>query len=145
MAQASRQDDSTDELRLEDALLYLFGKESESRDGEGIRIPLSSVHKIVKEIEPALKDLGIRLKFHEGSEVVHSKQVDEAIDNLIPYLIPIRNPSFSLDIYREVGENALSEAENELSRQQIADLEQIFESDNFRRAISTYSEGGEER
>lgn len=141
MAQASQQDDESGELRLEDALLYLFGRESKNREGAELIVPLSSVHRIVKEIEPELRDMGVRLKFHEGSEIVHSKQVDEAINNLIPYLIPVRNPSFSLDVYEEVGQNALRESKNELSEYQIEKLEDIFDSDRFREAVREHTQG----
>lgn len=138
MAQTSRPHPEEEELRLDQVLLYLIAKEAENRDWEGFKIPMTAVHQIVHTIEGDLEDLGIRLKFHESVGDVHSQQVDKALKNIIPYLIPVSNPSFSLDVYDRIGKQAFERADDWVPDQYKQRLDEISRKDSYRQVMEDH-------
>lgn len=126
---------------LDQILIYLLTKASKQQVGSGIKVPISDVHDIVAPLEADLnREFDIPVKFHRSSEDVHSRQVERALNDVIPYKIPVRNPSFSLEISENIRDMALERVSEELADDQQDVLDEMVENEEFQDNVDEFAE-----
>jgi hypothetical protein len=126
---------------LDDIILYLLSKSSRDVLESGYKVPISDVHNLFEPIEEELREeFNIPVKFHKSSEEVHSRQIERALNDIIPYKIPVRNPSFSLEITRDISDMALERVSDELTEQQKNSLDKLSEEPKFQEKLRDHSE-----
>lgn len=127
-------------VKPDDAILYLLISHARESRGDGYKLPMYRLHDIFYCVEDEIEsELGIPLKFHESSDRVFSKQIKEALENLVPYTIPVQNPSFTLEITPEVADVALVSLEEALTDEQTAALRRVFDDEGFQGALESHT------
>lgn len=134
MGQAEfRSDQST---RLDQAILYLLISEAEERP-DGYKIPISKVHDVLFEISDELEhELGVSLKFNRNGPQIHSPQVEDALNDIVPYSIPVRNPSFSLEVSKDVAEVISTNIKEQIPDEQKSRLDSLSEDPGYREVLN---------
>lgn len=143
MSEAQADPAAGEKPKLDEVILYLLAKQAEQ---EGYKIPISDVHQVLATVEGTLRDeLHLPLSFHQSSQHVHSQQIEQALADIIPYKIPVRNPSFSLEISERIGRKALDRTGADMGQEYREILDQLAEDSEFQRKLrelSTPTEGG---
>lgn len=128
-------------IPLDKIVLYLLAKSSKDVIGNGYKIPISDVHHLFDPLEEELReDFGTRLKFHKSSEEIHSRQIERALNDIIPYKIPVRNPSFSLEISESIRDMALERVTDEMTKGQQRQLDRLLQDSEFREKLHEHTE-----
>lgn len=134
---ASRPDGPT----LDDIIVYLMARAANQQFDRGVKVPISDIHDVVAPLEEDIhREFDIPLKFHRSSEDIHSQQVEQALNDIIPYKIPVRNPSFSLNVDERVGDLALESVSAKLNEDDRETLDSLVESDEFRERLAEVGE-----
>lgn len=123
-------------IRLDEVLLYLLVREIESRP-EGYKIPISKVHDVIYTVAEELEsEFGFSLKFNENGPQIHSPQLEEAINDIVPYSIPVRNPSFSLEVSPDVAKVASASISKRIPEDERSFLDSLSEEDQYRSTLN---------
>lgn len=106
-------------------MLYLIAKEAAEKKHD-CKILVDHVHRIFAGFEGELERLGVQVLFTRNPVDVYSKQVEEAIDELVPFDLEIVNPSFSVRLPHENAAVRLRHAKKDLPPATIGKLESLY-------------------
>jgi hypothetical protein len=108
---------------LEDVLLYLMARHAEVHDGA--KLSVTDFHSALAALEPAIEELGITVLFHRTSQGAWSRQVEHALNNLVPFDIRYVNPRFALVLDKPSAEPRLDRLRQRLDKRVVAALDSM--------------------
>ena len=128
-------------VSLADVITYILTKLEEEEINGGYKIASSDLHNILEPIGDEIQSsLGVNLKFHKNSKNIHSRQVERAINDITPYKIPVRNPSFSLAISEQTGEIEFEKISEKIDSKSKKKIDDLMKSDDFKEKVQKFTE-----
>ncbi len=111
---------------LSDVILYILTKVAAER-GADYKILLSKMAALLSDAEGDLLELGIPVRFDRTQFGVSSRQVDQALLDVIPYGVTIQNPTFSLLVSATAAGDELTRLRTRLKGEDVSRIDGLFE------------------
>lgn len=109
-----------------DVVLYILARTATEEKAD-YKIRLSCMAEVLSGGERKLRDMGLPVRFDKTPYGVSSRQLDEALLNIIPFGITIQNPTFSLNVSASSANLRLELLKERLFPADSTALEQLYD------------------